>query len=425
MAFSAPMALLADLKARLKIGDTSDDVVLAEMLLAVSGAVEAVAGRPLRRGHCVRERFAGGSSLLRTNLAPIAQIHWIRESYDYDFGDPDAYTELEYGDDYVLEAGSRGELPGETGWVRKVNGAFLGTLDAPGMVEVCYTGGYKTPGEVALENGSLTFDGTVNMVLVDAFSVAARYESDTLDGYLAQFLLADTCKVGAELSGAIRKANTGFVVFHPGNVLIPTWEIVEATLTLFFNRTDGTTDTNVSGFVLPLDPRAQLRNLGDLYDYATALTDGQILANLVRNSASFSVQAMTIHSDVAYHCGDNMARVNATLRQGFLAFAFRAPFSSATLAAGIATPRHATAGNRPSLVLVHRDTLYDPFVMPDDLRHATLVQTANDWGIRRQPGFRQETQRGVSISSGVSYLKDPADLLPEVEKVARSYARFV
>lgn len=432
MPFETGMALLSEVKARLDIDseDTTDDAVLAEMLKGISGAIEAAAGRPLRRAHCVRERFTGGRPLIQVARAPIAGIHWIRESWDRDFETEGNYTELVEGTDYILEAGN--ERPGESGWIRRLNGDWPGNQRNPGLIEVCYTGGYRTPDEDALlATGTVTFDGSHNTDLVDVLSVAAHYVSGTQYGYLNRFMGANTAKVGVEYSSEISYVNRGLAVFRPGQVLIPAWEIVEATLTLYFSRADGTFTTSVDAHILPHDPLTYLNKPTDLWTLigaAAADTPSGFIGTVVQGPTAQAVTC-TLHADTSgFPSGTNMKLLNAMLRKGFLAFSFvslnETPITVAR-AAGIATPRHATVSNRPSLMLVYRDSLGDCWGMPGDLRHACLLQTVADWQTRKIPSMRQETQRGVSISSGVSYLKDPSDLLPEVVRIAQRYSRMV
>lgn len=429
--YVAPLVTLSELKSRMKISDTNDNSVLTYILEGVSDLIESIAGRPLRRQHCRRERFLGGRQRLRVLARPVAAVHWIRESETGDFDDADAYTELEMGVDWDYDADqARGYLPGYHGWIRRLGGNFTPAIGAGPTVEICYTGGYKTDGEVALENSSLTIDGSTNTSLCEAFSVGNRYMSSTSEGYLARFLAATICNAGVTVSGSVGISDRAIVTFKPGNVLIPTWEITEATLTLYMNRVSGSSGTSIDGYLLPVSeswnsPRNMLSDLETLWTEIGELSTGQILANATRSNTTMSAQAIAIHNDAAYRCGENMSILNKMLREGFLAFAFRSDTDTTIgtdLVGGIATPRHATAGERPALVLVHRDTLGDELVMPEDLKHACAMQAAHEFQTRQIPGFTSETQRGVSISSGISYMKPVSAVLPLVDRIARQYS---
>jgi hypothetical protein len=277
-----------------------------------------------------------------------------------------------------------------------------------------------------LENSSVTLISSAS--LCDALSIATRYRSGVLDGYVTQFANAAICKAGVEYTSPVTKVNRAAVIFRAdvvSQIMLPTWEITEATLTLFLQKSDGAGTTSFDGYLFPYDPRERLDDLAALFALM-APTTGQIVAAL--STGSLVSTAIVIHETSTLDSAQNMVLLNTMMHKGFLAFCFKntieTPLTTA-IASGIATPLHATSADRPTLTLVHRDTIRDMFLMPDDLQHAALLQTVNDWQVRKIPGMRQETQRGVSISSGQSYLKDPTDLLPEVKLIAQHYARVL
>lgn len=430
--FEGAFASLAELKARQGIGsgDTGDDAVLTELLLGASGAIESCAGRRLRRVHCVTEHFGGGRDLIRVAHAPLAHVHSVRESWDRDFDTAGAYDELVEGVDYVRDAAGEGERPGQGGWLRRLNGPWRGSARNPGMVQVVYTGGYKTADEAALEAlGTVTISGTVNTSLAAAFSVAARYSSSVFDGYLAQFVNAGACKAGVEYSAPVSLVNRAALAFLPGAVLLPTWTVTEATLVLKVYRSDGSAVLSVDTFILPYEPRRYLGDLGTLYDLIGGLAAGGVYLDNTTTAVAGSPDTVTIsiHGDPDHACGANMALLNQVLQDGFLAFALRSDNEALATprAMGVCTPLHATAANRPTLTLAYRPAVVDDWATPHDLRHACLQQAVADWHARRNPAMKSETMRGVSVASGISYLRDPATLLPSVRDVALRYARVV
>ena len=155
-------ATVDDLKCRLRFGDNIDDTLLLEILTATAGAIENAAGRTLRREHARVEVFEGGGRTLRVGVWPIAKVHSIRESEGRDFSDSDNYIELTEDTDYVLQPGPHG-MPGSTGIIRRLNANWAGSVKSPGKTQVIYTGGYKTDGEIELEDttGSLTTSGDI------------------------------------------------------------------------------------------------------------------------------------------------------------------------------------------------------------------------------------------------------------------------
>lgn len=428
MIYAAPIAQLADLKARLGITDTTDDEVLAEMLLAVTGAIESAAGRTLRRQHCLREQMQGGCESIRTHCYPIAQVHWIRESETYDFDNPDNYTELVKGTDWIFDPAKVGRRGGEDGWIRRIGGRFMGSRSLPGMVEICYTSGYKTPDEAAAETSSVVISGSSNTTLAEAFSIAAHYPSgSSTEGYAIQGIQDTTTEVGPVYSLPNAVIRRGILLFECGDVLPPSWRAIQATLGMYVARTTGSSATAVDCYLMSrVNPRELLDSPESLWQATEdAIEDAnQVMYDLAISSGSYASSGVAVHS--VFNYGANMEALNAALRRGFIAFLFVASNETVgqNLSLGIETPRAATAGQRPSLTVKCARAFADPYSMPNDLKHAVLLQCAQDWQIRMDPGFRQQTQRGVSISSGISYLRDPATLLPEVLQIAQSYAEY-
>lgn len=413
--------------------DSTDDTVLDGLLLRISAGLERIAGRKLRREHAKRELFYGSQERLRLSTYPVVKVHHVRISITGNFIDDDEYEELVEGEDWTLDAtAGLGLAQGDNGWIKARGRKF----PAGYYIEVCYTGGYKTASEASLENGSLTIDGTTNTSLMKSGSVAKRYNSDgSEDGYLSQYAdsAATVMRAGVEYASSVNKINRSFLTFSPGNVLLPTWQIVQATLTVLTNLADGSGSASVNVRLLPHDAVSMLSDPESLYatiDDPEGLLDGEtgIISTHTRSSTTLTSEAIAIHSDASYKNAENMAILNRTLRDtGKISFSFQRTVEtlSTNLAIGIATEKHGTTGSRPSLVLKHRDPIGDDQSVPDDIKNALFTQAAHEWNTRFGPGYRAETQRGASVASGVMYTKDPADYLPIVRQIMETYARVI
>ena len=177
-------ATLAELKARLGINTsiTDHNTTLQEIINGVSGAIESIAGRQLRRSHRTVEFFTGGGYLIRTRMAPIAKVHSIRESDTRDFETSDSYEELteDATDGFMLERDAMGRESGASGFIRRLGQKWLGNANSPGLIRVEYTGGYKSEEEIALENATVILSGNTVLGSQPAPHDAALFASPLL-----------------------------------------------------------------------------------------------------------------------------------------------------------------------------------------------------------------------------------------------------
>ncbi len=400
MAFAAGFATVADLKTRLGITDATRDAELADLLINIAGAIEAEAGRPLRRGHGMTEHLTGGGPLIRVDRSPIVAIHWVRESDSGDFETAGEYEELTRGTDYELDFSMIGKRYGGTPWLRRLAGNWLGDEDHPGQVAVCYTGGYKTDDEVALENASAT------VVASAAFSVTEVWVAAAISARILRRVSDTTIYGGWTADGATKYNQYGIFLFDLSAVVLATWQIFAATFRYTRQAATGGAGTAMRLLLLEKNPITQI---ADLAAYLTALqvpTLGGKFFDGTCVEESLTTTDHLIHQDIgsAIDPAANLALLNQTMQSGGFAAVlldeldgtYADPWSIEA-----ASPTHATTTYRPQLLLTHRVVVVDPYSVPDDLRHASLIQAAYD---------------------AVAYNKPQGDLLPEVVRVAQKYA---
>ena len=400
MQFEAAMASVETLKRFLGHTSTTHDALFRDILLGVSGAIEAEAGRPLRRGHALVERFAGGDRTIRVRQAPIAQIHSIRESTDRDFETAGAYEELVEGEDYVLESDQEGEPAGHCGVIRRLNGRWLGSEKNPGLVRVEYTGGYKTDDEATLENSSVSayaaYDYTVDYDGVETYSVSEEDE-DTITAR----------EVDANQRAAIQ--------FDTEGLVLPTWRLIEVELKL--TMAAGGSGTHNANIVVP-NLNLMTSPLSSIYG---ACGDaGRRVTPQLLTSTDFTTFTFTI-TYPAY-----LVWIEQQIRRGYAAFG---AFMSTDMGFGtygrIRASEHTDPLVRPQVAINHRPELGNAFVMPNDLEHACVLQAAHVFKTRGAPGFTRESTGGTPSGSGASYGRPVLPLLPAVERIARRYRWIV
>jgi len=403
-------ATLAELKARLGINTsiTDHNTTLQEIINGVSGAIESIAGRQLRRSHRTVEFFTGGGYLIRTRMAPIAKVHSIRESDTRDFETSDSYEELteDATDGFMLERDAMGRESGASGFIRRLGQKWLGNANSPGLIRVEYTGGYKSEEEIALENATVILSG--NTVL----DYGIEWGGGDDDPYRA--INADDSAIYVGLAASTTRR--GALRFATSNIILPAWTIVEASLTYTAFRT---TDSGVlQVFAVKQDPMLR-GDLQGIYDSSEDDDSTRVIQQTLTGVETTRTEDVLDNEFVA----DTLAVFHNTLRNGFLGFSLCA---SLPLADSITfdTVENETSAYQPSLSILHGTAFYDSFTTPDDLRHAALIQSAHDWQTRRHPGMTSQSMRGVSIASGASYSKQPSHLLPTVQEVARRYRQY-
>ena len=403
-------ATLAELKARLGISTTitAHDAILQEILNGASGAIEAAAGRQLRRSHRVVEFFTGGNTLIRTRLSPIAKVHSVRESSTRDFDDSDNYEELTENatDGFMLDRDVLGQQPGESGFIRRIGQNWLGNGATPGLIRVEYTGGYKSEEEVALENAAVTLSGSA--VLDYGIKCNSEEESTyTIEDSTAEDVDAGLVGEFETQRGLFRFATTG---------ILSVWDIVSAVLTLSVQYV-GEGGTSLSIYTIQQDPlhRGQLDTLwGSPSD-----DDNYLAGSMTSITDAWTTKSLDL---LAASATEVLAIFRESLKTGFFGFAFVGNEDDNYIE--IATTENATSTYRPSLAIEHGVAFSDPFTTPDDLRHAALIQSVHDWQTRRHPGMTSQSMRGVSIASGASYSKQPSHLLPAAQAIANRYIQF-
>ena len=428
MIYPGAFATTSELKSRMGITDTANDAVLLEILKGTSGAIEAYVGHILRRQHGLRERINCHDRIATLQGFPVAEVHWVRESPTHDFDDPDNYTELVENEDYVLEPANITASPGQYGTIKRIGNRW--NYQGHGLmgVEVCYTAGYRTPQEVAAESGTLTIDGATNTSACKSFSVALENRSGEEGEHGVQDAASTTVLVGNVVSSGFNKIHRGFVVFTLADLLAYSWQVTEATLGLYFNRSAGSVATSIDGFLIgKRNPLRMMRGpkLEELYEILDD-AENQVFEGIANSSSTFVLSSQTLHSMATLNSASVMKKLNESIRAGgFIAFGFKEDTETVgtSLQGSFCSPTHATSGQRPSLVMKYQATIIDEYGTPDDLRHACLLQAAADFYTRKSGPFIQETQRGVSISSGISYTKGAQDLLPQVKKIADRYRR--
>lgn len=396
MANNWAFATLAELKQRIgiSVSDTTDDDLLTSLLDLTAGAIESAAGRPLRRCHARTEYFTGGSAVIQLDAYPIAKIHSVRESLTRDFETAGEYEELVEGTDFVVDPGPGGRY-GETGQLRRIGGRWAGSKTAPGCVRAVYTGGYKTDAEVEVEKGVVTISAADEIV---DFSVGSQEAivsetTDTLRG------------------GEAAPHYLPVIRFDLKGRLLPTWRITELTLGYSSLAPTPTVYYDVGLFKF-LDPLSA--SLSALLAAVESTADCPVI--WPNDAADFDV--LTPISSVL-NTQEDLDLFFASITSGRVSFFFNGvqPFQ-------IGATRHASPENRPSLTVRHWPTVADPYVTPDDLRNANLLQAVHEYMTRRTPGMISQATRGTMMPSGSSYLKTAADLLPEVQRIALGYRRL-
>lgn len=399
--FNAPMATVAETKARMGIraGEAEFDPVLSEILAGVSTEIEAAAQRRLRRAHRVTEYSTGGRRLIALRYFPIANIESIQESETRDFETAGAYTELEEGRDYILEPDDG--VPGSSGILRRIDRDWLGDNRRPGMVRIIYTGGYKTIGEASIEDGSTEIS---QVERIKDFAVTDESQGGIVDEDEDSLTVYDTQRP--------------VVRFDTDGLILPTWTIIQATLT-------------ISAKLAPFIDVSRIipRVLGETDPIATAASvvfekissEGILFTDtddtgLVTDS--FVTKEMSILVDSYRDIVNNMKLSTA---KGFIAFGF--VLSSADGPYIIATKEQEDGALRPSLVIRHQASFSENFSMPDDIRNACIAQAIHEFQIRRSPGRLESSMRGVSIASGSFEKYEQMALLPGVLAIAKRYRR--
>ena len=412
MAFQAGLASLSDLRAQLGYADasTTHDTILQDLLYRVSGSIEARAGRPLRRSHRVHEFHQGGDSrVIRLEHAPIAKIHSIRESSERDFETSGNFTELTEDTDFTLEPGRDGRAAGQAGLIRRLNGSWLGMKRDPGQVRVEYTGGYKTDDEVALENATVNFAGT----------------SQVMDYGVQKSISGGTFKLINQTDAEVLTQSTASIhgvmlIRFDVSSMVPDWKIYELTLTI--GARYKTSSEIVPVYFIEVDPRL----LGDLSalhgayadDNAVYLSDSDIQVT----SATLVQEEVTIDSSTDFN--DARALIERTIRaSSFIGMSISGATSSD--GAYFAASENADATMKPTLTITHGLAYNDAVTVPDELRNAAIIQATHEFKHRANPGGTAgSTSGGASGTAGSRWAKGPIALLPEVAEIADSYSRL-
>lgn len=417
-------ATVDELKLRLDITTAVHDALLQEILNSVSGAIEASAGRQLRRGHRLIEFFTGGDYLIRTKVFPIAAIHSIRESETRDFDTAANYEELTEGatDGFILDRDTTGREPGESGFIRRLGQKWLGSEDSPGLIRVEYTSGYKTTEEANSENSSVTFDSAAGIQDFGIRRTGDPVAGDPTDYSNQAFSYIDATAEDLNLyytapGGTIDEKMMAYRL-NTENILVPNWSILTLTLDIYAKWIEGDPTINAALQAIGVvDPGASGMDV-----LGAAILDGIELGYGAIDNAAYTAVQIAVTSSTL------LDPLTAQLAHNFLAFGLmqrtKAAVEESTHHAQVASIENATAGYKPSFTIEHRRTFIDRFGMPDDLRHAALIQGAHLWQSRRNPGKTAQSMRGVAIASGASYMQNPAHLLPEVVTIAQRYRQY-
>jgi len=408
MANNWAFATLAELKQRIGIAaaDASDDALLTSLLDLTAGSIESAAGRPLRRCHARTEYFTGGAAVIQLDAYPIAKVHSVRESVTRNFDTVGAYQELVEGTDFVVDPGPGGQY-GETGQLRRIGGRWLGSKTAPGCVRVLYAGGYKTDPETEAEKQTVILSSAGK---IDGYSITL------LNGVYGEDLATDPEIRAGTTVGAPTTTWRGVLRFDTEGVILPAWTVTRLVATWYHRYETGLHKYDVH-LLSGVDPR--LAGLSGIYAAIGAnprIAYGATAGNPTLTEANLTV---SMNSDV-------LNALLTSLRSGFIALGFK-EFSGTPLDAynaRIATVQHANPAYWPRLTVAHRPEFEDPYVIPDDLRNANLLQAVHEYMTRRTPGMISQATRGTIMPSGASYLKTAADLLPEVQRIALGYRRL-
>lgn len=410
MPFSAGIATLAQVKRRLSIADAVDDALLQDIINGVSGAMEAYCGRRLRRDHRRTEYFRGGSEVIRVQVYPIAKIHSIRESSTRDFSDSGAYVELVEGEDYVLESSEQGEQPGYSGLIRRI-GRWLGSDGMPGTIQVVYTGGYKTADEEALENQTVVISASDE---VSDYGILQTSVTD-LAGTTTSYQLINETDTEIPLVVGLTPRKSTLRFSSPS--ILPVWAMYNMTLAFRMRATAFGSITPTIRCIAD-DPRLR-GSLSTIY----AATGAEIVTPPTLSSNALAAYSVNLHGLSNYSA--ILSLLNSTMAVGHISFLFGRSDAAQTETLYIAASEDATPANRPTLSISHGLAFLDPYSIDSDLVSACAVQSVHDYQTRKQPGMRNQANRGVAIASGSSYMKDPAELLPYVKSVVDRYARAV
>lgn len=400
-----PFATLSQLKTRLGVKTTDFDSALSDALSFSAAAIEAAAGRRLRRAHAVSEVFTGGSRIIRVANSPIVQIHWIRESVDRDFVTATEYEELVEGTDYVLESSIDGEPPGESGIIRRVNGCWLGSKSEPSQIKVQYTGGYKTDDEVAIENKTivlssdppaLDFTVTKDVTIPSSPLYGISNESSIT-------LLLDK-------DPTFKSTNPIFTIQTSG-LIIPTWGVTEFSMNL--SAKVNSVPVSLSAYVL--SKNGLTNDIAGLFE---GISSGvQIGSTAVISSTTYVPFNLVMGSQTVRTAIEN------GVKEGHITVGIFSPSPSTSSSTLMISMNETNPALRPTITIKHRPGVADPFDVPGDLQDANLIQAAHDHYTRANPGIIFEGQRGVSIASGSTIRKGEASLLPLVAMIARRYRR--
>lgn len=426
MLLDYPFATIVDMKRRLgyasPAGTHEHDALMTEILKAVSATIEGAAARPLRRHHARTEYHTGGTDRIRLRVAPVAVIHTIRESASRDFETSGSYTELVETDDYIFQPGD--EEKGESGVLIRLNGNWMGNGGNPGQVRVVYTGGYRTTGEDELADTAITIDGDnlddFGLRVNNIADYTTPFDSETAESYQVLDPAGTTVRVQDDRSNL--DLYFGMFAFNLADFFPATWEAVSAELSLY-SLAPPTGET--IELIFPREWFFGNPKYASAENVLIGLVDHPLLVFEPDGSYKaldlFNADASSYWTDAEQKAFVQQGIVDGYL--GILAFPGSSgvdPFTEHTIYA----KEHADADKRPKLIMLCRPTLYDPFTVPGDLRHASLIQGIYEFQHRAQPGIIAASQRGVQIASGASITKNEVHLLPEVLAVAEKYRRL-
>ena len=401
-------ATLAQLKSRLNIQTTDYDSALTEALRFSSSAIERAAGRRLRRFPSRVERFTGGGKLIRLGVSPLAKMHYLRESYDRNFTDPDLYTELVQDVDYVLETDLDGERPGTSGILRRINGNWAGSPCEPAAVEARYTGGYKTDDEEARENATVAYTSAVDIA---DFNIL---RSNLVAPFNYYILNKSSTTLGIGENAATGDRQRYFLRINTTNTISPTWSLERFSLILYMA---GTSSFTVDVYILPIDIlRASAETVFE------SVSDAMKISTLSVSVSEGAKEVLVPETQLA-DTKPAIEAVQDSFGLGSINLMFRC-VPEAGESVTIRTIENSDPTKKPAASLSHYTSILDPFVMEDDLRVANLIQAAHDHYIRSNPGALFEAQRGVAIASGSTIQKKEAGLLPYVLDIAKKYRRL-
>lgn len=409
MLFDRGFATLDDVKNRLGIASssTSDDSVLNEIIRATAATIERVSGRPLRRRHGQIERLSGGSRTVRLSASPIAKIHYIRESTSRDFTDPDNYTELVEGTDFIMEA-AEGQRPGETGVLRRLNRNWMGDeVDRAGQIQALYTGGYKTDDEVDLEDVTVAIQSAP---LIYDYTI----QKQTSGYYIINKIDTSPISAGAGLFGTISRA---FIRFDTSALIFPIWTLLTIDLDFYASASDESQD--LEAYVNSVD--GENSDLAGIYGDLDS--DGDAVQFDVTTTIT-TLQQWNLNLQNSVDIDAVRSAITSALHFGGITFGFRMSEEGDTGTSISITSSEGSASVKPILTIQHRKLSDDLWVVPGDLRHANALQASHEYQQRRSVGVIGSSKRGVAVASGAAVQKLPIDVLPEVNEIAKRYSRL-